>query len=378
MITDAFLSRARRAARAGSPAGRGPRDGAGSGSGSGSVSVSGSVSGSGRRARARATALAAAALAAAALTAASNPTRPARAETGDFWASWGDGKAELSGYRLKMPRYGQPRDGSLVLIYVTEDFSDSLRVKADPGRHPASDVYPVLKLNSIRKFQTGIYDYSVMTSVFARLDFAATERPFPLRKLSLSSQEWCGHVYHQVVPQAATPATPLGQWLSTSHSYFDGEADEQRALPVPPGVVVAEDELPLLLRSYAQRRAFLAPGESRTVAFLPSLVRTRLLHQRLAFTEASISRAREPLAYKTPAGEVQVIAYTVAIRDGETIRDRASFYFAAAPPHRLVHYRWDSGEEATLLGSTRLPYWQLHDNGHEALLKQLGLGLPRN
>ena len=333
MITTVFLSRARRARRAGG----------------------------------------AALLIAALLTAGSNLTRPLRAETGDFWASWGDGKAELSGYRLTMPRYGQPREGSLVLIYVTEDFSDSRRVKADPGRHPASEVYPVLKLNSIRKFQTGIYDYSVMTSVFARLDFAATERPFPLRKLSLSSQEWCGHVYHQLLPQAATPAQPA-QWLSTSHSYFDGEADEQRALPVPPGVVVAEDELPLLLRSYAQRRELLAPGESRTVAFLPSLVRTRLLHQPLAFTEASIARARPPLGYKTPTGEVQVIAYTVAIRNG----DRAVFQFAAAPPHRLVHYRWDSGEEATLLGSTRLPYWQLHDNGQEDLVKQLGLGLPRN
>ncbi len=229
---------------------------------------------------------------AATLTAGSSPTQPLRAETGDFWAGWGDGKAELSGYRLTMPRYGQPREGSLVLIYVTEDFSDSLRVKADPGRHPAADVYPVLKLNSIRKFQTGIYDYSVMTSVFSRLDFAATERPFPLRKLSLSSQEWCCHVYHQVLPQVASPTSPA-QWLSTSHSYFDGEADEQRLLPAPPGEAVAEDELPLLLRTYAQRRELLAPGESRTVALLPSLVRARLLHRPLAFTvEATIARAR--------------------------------------------------------------------------------------
>ena len=29
---------------------------------------------------------------------------------------------------------------------------------------------------------------------------------------------------------------------------------------------------------------------------------------------------------------------------------------------------------ASLLGSARLPYWQLHDNGHETLLKKLGLG----
>lgn len=301
-----------------------------------------------------------------------------------FWGHWGDGRAEVSGYRLKMPRYGQERAGSLVLIYVTEDLSDRLRVKADPGRHPSSDVYPVMKLNAIRKFQTGIYDYSVMTSVFSRVDFAANERPFPLRKLSLSSQEWCGHVYHQVVPPVAPPAVPqpgsASGWLSTSHSYFDGEADEQRLLPLPPSpvVAVAEDELPILLRSYAERRDFLAAGESRKVALLPSLVRARLLHMPLAFTEAVLTRQRAPQVEKTPAGDFSVVVYTVTVSGGGGKGgDAATFHFEAAPPHRLIHYRWDSGEEASLLGSVRLPYWQLHDNGHEALLRQLGLA-PRN
>ncbi len=293
---------------------------------------------------------------------------------GNFWASWGDGKAELSGYRLQLPRYGQPRAGTLVLIYVTEDFSDRLRVKADPGRHPPSDVYPVLKLNAIRKFQTGIYDYSVMTSVFARVDFAAGERPFPLRKLSLSSQEWCGQVYHQVLPLAPAAGATTVAWQSTSHSYFDGEADDQRTLLVPAGnaPVVAEDELPILLRSYAQRRELLAPGAQRTVTFLPSLMRARLLHQPLVFTTATISRLGTTLPLKTAAGEFLVTTYTVIIAGG----DRGTFHFAARPPYQLVHYKWESGEEATLLGTTRLPYWQLHDRGHEALLQKLGLVVP--
>ena len=70
---------------------------------------------------------------------------PVPAPAQDFWKHWGDGKAELNGYALKQPRYGALRDGTAVLVFVTEDFSDSLRVKADPGRHPASDVYPVLE-----------------------------------------------------------------------------------------------------------------------------------------------------------------------------------------------------------------------------------------
>ena len=323
--------------------------------------------------RARAAAIALSLLTISASPAFAADPAAAAAETipgGNFWASWGDGKAELSGYRLKMPRYGQPRAGTLVLIYVTEDFSDRLRVKADPGRHPPSEVYPVLKLNAMRKFQTGIYDYSVMTSVFARADFAAGERPFPLRKLSLSSQEWCGQVYHQVLP-LAPQAGAATQWQSTSHSYFDGEADDQRTLAIPagPAAVVAEDELPILLRSYAQRRELLAPGAQRTVTFLPSLLRARLLHQPLAFTTATISRLGTALPLKTAAGEFLVTTYTVIIAGS----DRGTFHFAARPPYQLVHYKWESGEEATLLGTTRLPYWQLHDNGHEALLHKLGL-----
>ena len=124
---------------------------------------------------------------------------------------------------------------------------------------------------------------------------------------------------------------------------------------------------------YAERRDFLAPGEQRTAAFLPSLLRARLQHKPLAFTQAFITRRSEPQTETTPAGEFRVVVYTVKIGSGGD-SDGATFHFEAAPPHRLIHYRWDSGEEASLLGSARLPYWQLHDNGHETLLKKLGLG----
>ena len=87
----------------------------------------------------------------------------------DFWKHWGDGRAELNGYRLVQPRYGSPRAGTAVYVFVTEDFSDALRVKADPGKHSAGDVFPVMKLNAVRDFQTGIYDYNVMTSTFLRI-----------------------------------------------------------------------------------------------------------------------------------------------------------------------------------------------------------------
>src|SRR5258706_14867771 len=66
---------------------------------------------------------------------------------GSFWDHWGDGRAELSGYDLVFPRYGEERRGMAVAIFVTETFSNSLRVKADPGKHPAADEIPVLKVH---------------------------------------------------------------------------------------------------------------------------------------------------------------------------------------------------------------------------------------
>src|SRR5882672_3258663 len=47
-------------------------------------------------------------------------------EFGDaFWKHWGDGRGELAGYDLEIPRYGPLRHGVAVTIFVTETFSNS-------------------------------------------------------------------------------------------------------------------------------------------------------------------------------------------------------------------------------------------------------------
>ena len=54
-------------------------------------------------------------------TASAGPTRGgARSEApAGFWQHWGDGKAELAGYALTMPRYRELRTGEAVLVTVT-------------------------------------------------------------------------------------------------------------------------------------------------------------------------------------------------------------------------------------------------------------------
>lgn len=46
-----------------------------------------------------------------------------------FRATWFDGTAELSGYRVTVPRYGELRTGELVLTYVTEPMNRTTRIK---------------------------------------------------------------------------------------------------------------------------------------------------------------------------------------------------------------------------------------------------------
>src|SRR5690606_14705037 len=107
-----------------------------------------------------------------------------------FAAYWYQGKAELNVFKLQQARYGEMRDGHAVMIFVTEPFSRKSRTKASA----ASDQDPVvMKLNFTRKFITGIYPYSVMTSVFypVNSDNHAV-------KVSASVQEWCGHVYMEL------------------------------------------------------------------------------------------------------------------------------------------------------------------------------------
>src|SRR5437868_2578401 len=117
---------------------------------------------------------------------------PVPARDPEFGAWWHDGRAELDGYRLVVQRYGHPRAGQGVLVYVTEPFSIRSRVKVDdPARHP-NDTWDVLKLNAVRDFQTGIYDYNTMVSMFVRSDDLV-----PV-KVSFSSAEWCGHVYEEL------------------------------------------------------------------------------------------------------------------------------------------------------------------------------------
>ena len=284
----------------------------------------------------------------------------AAAEPG-FDTTWHDGKAELDGYRLTIERYGHPRQGRAVAIYVTEPFSRSMHVKLDRPAKTAGDSVDVLKLNLVRDFQTGIYDYHTIVSLFAgSADFA------PL-KVAFSSSEWCGQVYEELNRWGAK----LAQRVS---SYFDGESAE-RTLEVPAGGIM-EDELFFLLRGF--RKPYLDAGTIRTVPFLASPFYRRLAHRPTTWTNATIERLAEPQTVLVPAGTFVTDVFVIRPGDGREGR----FYVERAHPRRIVKWAWTPAapgrslggtDSAELTGSMRLEYWRTHDPGDQRYLERIGL-----
>jgi len=292
-------------------------------------------------------------------TQAQSPTPPT------FSSYWHDGLAELDGYQWTVKRYGQPRQGQCVMIYVTQPFSRSKAVKVNnPLKNPA-DTFDVIKLNLVRDFQTGIYDYNTMLSVFS-----ATNDFTPV-KISFSSAEWCGHVYEQL-------RFTTDQITSRFFSYFQGESSSTQ-LSYNPNAI-AEDNLFITLRGL--RNDFLQPGHTRSVPWLPSAFYRRLNHQPIAWSTAQIQRLADTDSVQVPAGTFNTVTYLVKTQNGRAGR----FDIEQAYPHRVIRWSWQtttgdsqqqwlgSGvEEGELTGSKRLAYWKLHDNGHESHLDQLGL-----
>lgn len=288
---------------------------------------------------------------------------PAAAPTspfGDaFWKHWGDGKGEVSGYDLVFPRYGETRRGVAVTVFVTETFANSLRVKSDPGRRPASDEFPVMKLNVIEDFSTGIYDYNLLTSAFVALAPVNGRPAGAPTKVAFSGQEWCGGVWGQLLFDAGS-----ARW--TLHSYFDGEADQSKTIPVP-NDALSGDAILLWARGLAA--PFVAPGEKRETPLLRSIENARLQHKGVDLLRATLSREAATSRVTVPAGTFDVRRATVEIAGGATWR----LAVEAAEPHRLVEWETSDGEKATLLGGDRLEYWKLHGAGQESYLAKLGL-----
>lgn len=258
-----------------------------------------------------------------------------------------------------MPRYGELRRGTAIAIFVTEPFSDSLRVKADPGKHPDSDVFQVLKLNLVRDFPTGIYDYNLMTSAFVAVQPVGRLAAGLPAKISFTAQEWCGQVYQHVLVRPPSMSYQI-------HSYFDGEADQQKRNEWRDGGV-AEDTLFFWARGLGE--PFMSAGETRTVPVLPSLGFTRLAHVPMVWRTATLSVSENSELISVPAGPFETEVRTAEMDNGR----KWTFYVERSAPRRIIKWTVSDGEQGEMLRSERLPYWKMNAREFESAVEKLGL-----
>jgi hypothetical protein len=271
----------------------------------------------------------------------------ARSAPERFGRYWYQGKAELTRYELNQARYGEMHTGEAVLIFVTEPFRPDRQVKLERG--DPSRGTTVLKLNFVRKFFTGIYPYSLMTSTFTPVDFARTRT----LKVASESQEWCGQTFTQLNFRD-------GRYAGLLRSYFDDEGDREFDFES----AWLEDELWTRIR--------LAPETLPVgrVEVVPGLQYARLWHKEV----------RPEKAEATLRSEGRENVYSL---DYSAIPRKLVIRFEAAFPYRIVS--WEETQPGAFDGSpllttkavaTRslmLDYWKRHDNADAHFRKELGL-----
>ena len=147
----------------------------------------------------------------------------------EFAAYWYQGQAELSSYDLQINRYGEMRHGEAIMIFVTEDLSRSRQVRLDSLEEAGDDKVAVMKFNKIWKFRTGLYDYSLMGSIFTPLDL--NQYPYSLKENS-TLQDWSGQSFHQLNREKEG-------YLVNQFSYYETEGDQSYS--IKPDLL--EDEL---------------------------------------------------------------------------------------------------------------------------------------
>lgn len=254
---------------------------------------------------------------------------------------WYNGEAEITSYKLEQARYGEIRQGTAVLVFVTEDFLPEIQVKADNFNNTN---IPVLKLNATKNFNTGIYPYSIMQSTF----FPISNNKHAL-KVSASIQEWCGQVYTQL--------NNRNQFEIKSHSYFQGEADQNFNLEK----TWTENELFTKLRIDPNS---LPIG---SIEIIPSLEYLRLRHQEIkAYTAtASLQNGAYTLTYPELERSLKIDFNTQFPYDILGWEETTQSGFGASAKVLTT--------KATKLESLKSVYWSQNHNEDETLRETLKL-----
>jgi hypothetical protein len=279
-----------------------------------------------------------------------------------YW--WQSKSAEIGRYELHQERYNEIHPGYALLIFVTEDFNLEKQVKKETENGQPS--IGVLKLNFIKKFNTGIYDYSMMSSVFTPID----ADKYMTLKITTTSQEWCGQSFSQMNYKD-------GYYLFQNRSYFEKESDTEYMIPE----AITEEALFTTIRLNPH---LLPIGE---IKIIPSAMYARLTHIKLTPMDAH-ARLIENFSFEEgnlPDSEIfntnKTSAYVIKYRN---LNRQIIIYFQKRFPYIIKG--WDeisvkrSGDYTQTFKTTsrlkkiiRSPYWKQNKLKDKNLRKSLDL-----
>jgi hypothetical protein len=279
------------------------------------------------------------------------------ADSAAFGKLWYDGNAEIATYALQESRYGELREGTRVMVFVTEPMRLATHIKPDT-KLPEDKMVRVIKLNDLRKFTTGIYEYSVMTSVFAAVEKKLGFENMATMKISYSSQEWCGQVFERLVRTAQ-------KYEGMLYSYFESEGEESYGFDA--SGVETEDNLWIRVREL--NGELLKEGESRKLRLIPSRWIIRKSHVPTVIVDATLSKGKPELR-QSALGKIPTIPFSWKIGEGTTV-----VYVEQKYPHRIVEFKERDGSSGKLIAAQRQPYWQ--QNANRFAEKRIPLGLPK-
>jgi hypothetical protein len=205
-----------------------------------------------------------------------------------------------------------------------------------------------------RKFNTGIYPYSMMTSVFTPVDLK--KHPNTL-KITSSSQEWCGHTFMQA-------DLKKGNFEVSLHSYFESEGDQNFKIDE----VMPEDEI--------WNRIRIAPKSLPVgdIVLLPSTVYARLRHTDFKPEEATAT-------LETDSDNQDLMTYNIQYK---SLDRTLKIVFQKEFPFQIEAWEesnmsgWGSNAKklttkAVHKKSIMLDYWNKHNNEDLVLRKELEL-----
>lgn len=262
-----------------------------------------------------------------------------------FNSYWYANKAEIRTYTLTQSRYGELHQGNATVIFVAQPFLKKKGVK--PDGYNKTQV-PVLKMNLLKKFGTGIYPYAMMLSTFTPINELQG-----VLKATASGQEWCGQIFSQMNKRNE-------HYDVVSYSYFEEEGDRQFTVPT----IFTEDEI------WSRIRLDYKSLPKGAITIIPGLYYTRLEQHKF--------EAEKATATLTVNGKESIYTLTYPKR-----KRTLAITFNTIFPHEIV--KWEEtyadkrapNKSLTTTGilnkAKNIDYWNYNAEKYKSIREELGV-----